>query len=83
MFVAHTVLEDIGTFRDLWRRVPFDAPILARYWRIAPEDVPRDRDRLIDWLFEWWERIDTWIDERRSAVPVPGFQAVGEGSGSA
>ena len=83
VFVAHTVLEDIGTFRDLWRRVPFDAPILARYWRIAPEDVPRDRDRLIDWLFEWWERIDTWIDERRSAVPVPGFQAVGEGSGSA
>lgn len=28
----------------------------------------------MDWLFDWWERIDGWIDERRDpehpAVPV-------------
>jgi len=66
VFVAHTVLEDIGTFRDLWRRVPFRAPILARYWRIPPTEVPRDRDELIHWLYEWWQRIDEWIAERRT-----------------
>jgi hypothetical protein len=71
VFVAHTVLEDIGTFRDLWRRVPFDAPILARYWRIPPDQVPRDREELIEWLFEWWKRIDDWIEARRSHVPTP------------
>ena len=67
VFVAHTVLEDIGTFRDLWRRVPFEAPIQARYWRIPPAEVPRDREELIEWLFEWWRRIDAWIDQRRTA----------------
>jgi hypothetical protein len=71
IFVAHTVLEDIGTFRDLWRRVPFETPILARYWRLPPSDVPRERDQLIDWLFEWWERIDDWIDQRRTLPGGP------------
>jgi acyltransferase-like protein len=66
VFVAHTVLEDIGSFRDLWERVPFEEPILSHYWRVPPGEVPRERDELIDWLFEWWERIDTWIEERRS-----------------
>ncbi len=71
VFVAHTVLEDIGTFRDLWHRVPFEAPILSRYWRIPPEEVPRERDQLIEWLFEWWERIDGWIEQRRATTPSP------------
>lgn len=70
VFVAHTVLEDIGSFRDLWKRVPFEEPILSHYWRVAPAEVPREQDELIDWLFEWWERIDTWIEERRSTSPT-------------
>src|SRR6266536_1174254 len=77
VFVAHTVLEDIGTFRDLWRRVPFEAPILSRYWRIPPGEVPREREELIEWLFEWWRRIDGWIDERRTA-PQPSPATAGE-----
>lgn len=71
VFVAHTVLEDIGSFRDLWDRVPFEEPILAHYWRVPPETVPKDRDALIDWLYEWWKRIDTWIDERRAPGQPP------------
>jgi hypothetical protein len=30
----------------------------------APE-VPRDRDEVVRWLYDWWERIDAWIDEHR------------------
>jgi len=35
------------------------------WWTVRSEDVPDDPQERIDWLFEWWERIDTWIDERR------------------
>jgi hypothetical protein len=78
VFVAHTVLEDVGSFRDLWNRVPFDRPILSRYWRISPEAVPRDRDQLIDWLYAWWEEIDTWIETRR-AMPAGHAEPAGLG----
>lgn len=60
---AHTALEEVGPFRTLHRRVPLTRPIQARYWRIPAREVPRERDELIAWLFEWWRRIDAWIDE--------------------
>ncbi|HEY8202106.1 MAG TPA: 1-acyl-sn-glycerol-3-phosphate acyltransferase [Actinomycetota bacterium] len=67
VFVAHTVLEDIGSFRDLRHRGPLDRPVLARYWRIPAAEVPRDEEVLIPWLYEWWARIDAWIDARAGA----------------
>lgn len=65
VFVAHSVLEDIGTFGDIWRHVPLAQPIDARYWRLPPSEVPKGEEELIDWLYDWWERIDTWIDEHK------------------
>jgi hypothetical protein len=63
---AHTALEEIGSFRQLHRRLPLTRPIQARYWRVPVAEVPGERDELIAWLFEWWETIDTWIDEHAS-----------------
>jgi hypothetical protein len=64
VFVAHSVLEDVGSFKDLWRRIPLSRPIHARYWRVPPSEVPEGRDLTIDWLYQWWERIDRWIADR-------------------
>lgn len=68
VLVAHAVLEDVGTFKQLWSRVPHEFPIVARYWRIPPHEVPRDEDALIGWLYDWWERIDAWIVEHEIAA---------------
>jgi acyltransferase-like protein len=73
VFVAHTVLEEVGSFGELWRRIPLEAPIHARYWRIPPDEVPVGDEALIDWLYGWWKRIDDWINERvagERAAPV-------------
>lgn len=64
VFVAHSVLEDIPSFKALWRSVPLAHPIHARYWRVPPSEVPSDTAALIDWLYQWWERIDQWIEAR-------------------
>jgi hypothetical protein len=64
VFVAHTVLEHLGPFRELWRRIPFERPVSAKYWRIPADDVPREKDALIEWLYEWWDRIDQWINDK-------------------
>jgi hypothetical protein len=64
VLVAHTALEELGSLKDLHRRLPLMRPVLARYWRIPAAEVPRERDALIAWLFDWWERIDAWIVEQ-------------------
>ncbi len=76
VFVAHTVLEDVGSVGDLWNRVPFDRPILSRYWRLSPDDVPETQQEVIDWLFAWWERIDAWVEDNR-AMPDAQIEAAG------
>jgi len=63
VFVAHSVLEDIGSVKELWSRIPLEHPIHARYWRISPSEIPRDRDEMIDWLYGWWEQIDSWVEQ--------------------
>jgi 1-acyl-sn-glycerol-3-phosphate acyltransferase len=67
VLVAHTALEELGSFGELPGRVPLERPIKARYWRIPAADVPHERERLIEWLFEWWQRIDDWVDEHAPA----------------
>ncbi|MGH2703827.1 MAG: 1-acyl-sn-glycerol-3-phosphate acyltransferase [Actinomycetota bacterium] len=71
VFVAHTALEDVGSFREVWGRIPLERPIYARYWRIPASEVPRAEDELREWLFAWWARIDGWIQDRLARAEVP------------
>ncbi|CAN5839618.1 lysophospholipid acyltransferase family protein [soil metagenome] len=64
VFVAHTVLEDVGSFKQIYQRIPFERPVAARYWRVPPSEVPTEQEALIDWLYSWWARIDEWINNR-------------------
>lgn len=91
VFVAHAVLEDVGTLKELWSRIPFERPIVGRYWRIPQSEAPTEEAALIDWLYSWWERIDAWVDEherehgiRRLRPPAEGEPPpeLAEGSGS-
>jgi hypothetical protein len=67
VLVAHSVLEDVGSFKELWARIPFDHSVCARYWRIPQNEIPHDEEQLIGWLYDWWERIDAWIEAREPA----------------
>ncbi|HEU5003346.1 MAG TPA: 1-acyl-sn-glycerol-3-phosphate acyltransferase [Actinomycetota bacterium] len=70
IFVAHTVFEDVGSLVDLWRRIPLDTSVAAHYWRIPAAEVPAGGDELVEWLFAWWARIDTWIGEKLGALQL-------------
>ncbi|HVL63761.1 MAG TPA: 1-acyl-sn-glycerol-3-phosphate acyltransferase [Actinomycetota bacterium] len=71
VFVAHSVLEELGSFKQLWRRIPLDDPIDGRYWRIPAAEVPRTEDEVIEWLYSWWEEIDEWVEEHKLPEPAP------------
>ncbi|MGH8907072.1 MAG: 1-acyl-sn-glycerol-3-phosphate acyltransferase [Egibacteraceae bacterium] len=65
VFVAHTGLEQLDSVLDVWRGLPMDREVQARFWTVPAEGIPPDPDQRIAWLYEWWARIDAWIAERQ------------------
>ena len=65
VLVAHTGLDHLFTVRDLWRELPMDKVLVMRWWQVSRADIPADRDGQIEWLFAWWEQIDTWVAENK------------------
>ncbi|MCW3845280.1 1-acyl-sn-glycerol-3-phosphate acyltransferase [Micromonospora yasonensis] len=68
VFVAHTGLDRMLTVTDVWRELPMDKRIVMRFWSVPPEDIPTGKQERIDWLFDWWARIDRWIAANRDGV---------------
>jgi 1-acyl-sn-glycerol-3-phosphate acyltransferase len=65
VFVAHTGLERMVTVADVWRELPMDKKIIMRWWSVPPDEVPAGHQERIDWLYDWWTLIDTWIGANR------------------
>ncbi|WP_431727739.1 1-acyl-sn-glycerol-3-phosphate acyltransferase [Verrucosispora sp. TAA-831] len=65
IFVAHTGLDRMLTVADVWRELPMDKRLVMRFWSVPPEEIPVGRQERIDWLYEWWSRIDEWIAANR------------------
>jgi 1-acyl-sn-glycerol-3-phosphate acyltransferase len=65
LFVAHTGLEQLSSVRDLWNGLPMDREVRLAWWTEPAERVPAAPDERIEWLFGWWEDLDTWIEQRR------------------
>jgi len=65
VFVAHTGVEHMSTVLDVWRELPMDREIQMRWWIVPAAEVPPGADERVDWLFDWWRRIDEWIHQRR------------------
>jgi hypothetical protein len=47
VFVAHTGLEFMNSLVATWRILPLDGPILARYSRLPPGDIPEDARKFL------------------------------------
>jgi hypothetical protein len=65
LLVAHTGMDHVLTLRDVWHSLPMDKVISMGWWRVPREEIPTGRDDQIEWLFDWWERIDDWVEEHR------------------
>ena len=69
IFVAHSGLDGLVTPGDVWRDLPIDRTVLAQWWRVPFDQVPRSagHEAQVKWLYDWWQRIDAWITEHRPA----------------
>jgi 1-acyl-sn-glycerol-3-phosphate acyltransferase len=71
IFVAHAGLDQLASMADVWRSLPMDHVVEARWWRVPAAGVPRsaDHEAQVRWLYDWWARIDAWISQH---TPEPG-----------
>ena len=65
LLVAHTGLDHVLTIRDVWHALPMDKRITMRWWRVPRSEIPAGRDAQVEWLFDWWARIDDWVEQHR------------------
>jgi 1-acyl-sn-glycerol-3-phosphate acyltransferase len=68
IFVAHTGLDTLVSVRDVWQSLSSDVSVTARWWRVPADEVPctAAREAQVDWLYDWWQRIDAWISDQRA-----------------
>jgi len=61
VFSAHTGLGLAAYPRQIWREMPIGRTLHIRMWLAPREEVPVIPDEQVDWLYDWWKRIDGWI----------------------
>ncbi len=61
IFAAHTGLGLAAFPRQFWRDMPIGRTLHTRMWLVRGADVPDEPDQQVEWLYDWWERIDEWI----------------------
>jgi 1-acyl-sn-glycerol-3-phosphate acyltransferase len=73
IFVAHAGLDTLVSLGDVWRHLPIGQVVRAKWWRVPVAEVPRSaaHEAQVQWLYDWWERIDHWISENRPGTPTP------------
>jgi len=52
------------SMREAWRELPEPTTVEVELWLVRAEELPEGQDARIDWLFDWWQRIDAWVGER-------------------
>jgi 1-acyl-sn-glycerol-3-phosphate acyltransferase len=75
VFSAHTGLGLAAFPRELWRHTPIGETLEVRMWLAPAHERPTDPDAQVEWLFEWWKRLDEWVarqgQEGPGATPAP------------
>jgi 1-acyl-sn-glycerol-3-phosphate acyltransferase len=67
VFIAHTGLGLAAYPGQIWRDMPIGRTLRVRLWLEPSAQVPATEDEQVAWLYDWWERIDDWIE----AQPAP------------
>lgn len=65
LFCGHVGLEGVTDFRDFLRGSMVGAALRVRFWRVAFDEIPKDRAAQTTWLYEHWSRLDDWVGQQK------------------
>jgi 1-acyl-sn-glycerol-3-phosphate acyltransferase len=64
VFMAHTGLGLAAYPGQFWREMPVGGTLQVRMWLEPSSQVPTTAEEQVAWLYDWWQRLDEWIDSR-------------------
>jgi 1-acyl-sn-glycerol-3-phosphate acyltransferase len=67
---GHVGLDGFEYVSDIWSGELVGSTVRMKLWRHRAEDVPDDRDALIEWLYARWQELDDWIEETSTGQRV-------------
>ncbi len=70
VFAAHTGLGLAAYPRQFWRDMPIGRTLHTRMWLVPAAEVPVTDDERVSWLYDWWKRIDDWIEGEVADPPA-------------
>ena len=71
IFGAHTGLGLAAFPGEIWRNTPIGRTLTERMWLVPAAERPEDPDEQMRWLFDWWKRIDEWVEAQGEEAPEP------------
>jgi hypothetical protein len=66
VFGAHAGLGLAAFPREIWRQAPLGKTFHSRMWLSPAAETPAEEDARIDWIYDWWKRLDDWIEAQGS-----------------
>jgi 1-acyl-sn-glycerol-3-phosphate acyltransferase len=64
VFVGNSGFERFNSLGAIYRAVPFTEPVRVWLWRVPNEEIPKDPEQQVSWLYDQWERLDASIHVR-------------------
>ena len=61
VFCAHVGYEGAATWADVWAGDLTKKDLKIRFWRVPAAEIPREKDKAEEWLFQQWREMDRWI----------------------
>jgi len=68
VFAAHTGLGLAAFPRQIWRRAPLRRTFTSVAWLAPGAERPVEPDAQVEWLYDWWSRLDAWVEARSGSA---------------
>lgn len=69
LVIAHHGFDGLRLISDIWRGGLVHLVVRVRVTRVPRSAVPVDDDARAIWLYDLWQDVDDWLEERRPSGP--------------
>lgn len=69
IFSAHSGLGLAAFPSEIWHEPPLGKTFHTRIWLSPAAERPLDPDAQVTWIYDWWTRLDRWIEDQGAEAP--------------